>query len=101
MCSTHIVKEVGYVLPMTWRQGRIQLNVPILADEVVRAYHSACNAALFRHGIRKANGVVGAYHLAVNAALTAMIPNLRFDSLYRSSIICRALTTITAFINDN
>ena len=38
MCSTHIVKEVGYVLPMTWRQGGIKLNVPILADEVVRAH---------------------------------------------------------------
>ena len=35
---THIVKEVGYVLPMTWRQGGIKLNVPILADEVVRAH---------------------------------------------------------------
>ena len=35
--STHIVKEVGYVLPVTGRQSWIKLDVPVLADEVVRA----------------------------------------------------------------
>ena len=36
-CITHIVKEVGYVFPMTRGQGGVELDVPILADEVVRA----------------------------------------------------------------